>query len=134
LSDLLAPSTGTKDFKCQLEYLLFRAGLFHLQPTNINNHHICTNHLDHFLSASEKVKRCSSCVPIRDRRSASVSGLRRACKAVALGIWEEGRPHHSWVLFGRLICATCRLLFEEKYSNDAMRKKCDELFGKCHLL
>ena len=36
LSDFLSPATGSKIFKCQLEYLLFRAGFFFLQPTNIN--------------------------------------------------------------------------------------------------
>jgi len=73
------------------------------------------------------------CVPIRNRRSASDSGLRPVSKELALGIWKEGQPNFSWVVFGRLICTTCRRFFEKKYSNDDMRKECDELFGKCQL-
>jgi hypothetical protein len=55
-------------------------------------------------------------------------------KALALGMWEEGQPKFSWVVFERLICSTCRKLFEKKYLNDTLRKKCDELFGTCQLL
>lgn len=131
MSELLSPSTGNKGFKCQLEYLLFRAGFFSLQPTNINHHHICSNHLKRLLTTVEKSQRCSVCVPIRNRLSADRSGLRRISKAVALGIWEEGQPNYSWVVFERLACYRCRRFFEEKYLNDAMQKKSDELFGRC---
>ena len=124
------PSTATNDFKCRLEYLFFRAGLFSLSPTNVNKHHVCANHLNHLLPLTEKKKRCAVCIPVRNRRSASTSGLRRVGKALAFGIWEEGRPLSTWVLYGRLICVTCRRLFENKYLNDEMQKRSDQLFGK----
>jgi hypothetical protein len=130
LSELLSLATGTKDFKCQLEYLLFRAGFFFLQPTNINRQHICSNHLKHLMPMSEKSMRCKLCVPIRNQPSAGQSGMRRVSKALALGIWEEGHPNHSWVVFENLVCINCRRFFEKKYLNDAMRQKSDALFSK----
>jgi hypothetical protein len=75
--------------------------------------------------------RCKLCVPIRNQASAGQSGVRRVSKALALGIWEEGQPNHSWVVFESLVCIRCRRFFEKKYLNDAMRRKSDELFGKC---
>ena len=97
---------------------------------NVTKHHICLNHLNHLLPLTEKSKRCNVCVSVRNRRSASTSGLRRVGKALALGIWEEGRPIFTWVLYGQLICVTCRRLYEKKYLNDEMKKRFDQLFGK----
>ena len=74
--------------------------------------------------------RCKLCVPIRNQASAGQSGMRRVSKVLALGIWEEGQPNHSWVVFESLVCIKCRRFFEKKYLNDAMRRKSDELFGK----
>lgn len=82
------------------------------------------------MSTVERNRRCSLCVPIRNRRSALESGLRRVGKALALCIWEEGQPDVSRPVFGSFICTTCRRLFEKKYLNDAMRKKSNEIFGK----
>ena len=128
--ELLNPSTDTKVVKCQLEYLFFRAGFFFLSPINITKHHISLNHLNLLLPLTEKSKRCNVCVSVRNRRSASTSGLRRVGKALALGIWEEGRPIFTWALYGQLIWVTCRHLYEKKYLNDEMKKRSDQLFGK----
>jgi hypothetical protein len=133
LSELISPVTRRKHFKCQLEYLLFRAGFFFLQPTNISHHHICSNHLKCLLSTTEKSRRCKLCVPIRNQSSAGQSGLRRVSKTVALGIWEEGQPSYSWVVFDCLACVNCRRFFERKHLNDSMRQKSDQLFGECWL-
>ena len=124
----------TKYFKCQLEYLLFRAGFFFLQPTNISHHHICSNHLNCLMSVAEKSRRCKLCVPIRNQSSAGQSGLRRVSKTVALGIWEDGQPNYSWVVFDCLACVNCRRFFERKHLNDSTRQKSDQLFGECQLV
>lgn len=130
MRSLLCPSTAMDHFKCQLEYLFFRAGFYSLQPTNINNYFICTNHLNCLMSTEDKNLRCSVCVPIRKRSSAADSDLRRIGKVLAFCIWEAGRPNMSWSVFGNLICPTCRRFFEKNHLNKATTKKSDELFGK----
>jgi hypothetical protein len=111
-----------------LEYLLFRAGLFHIKPTNLYQHCICSNHLK-YLTVIDR-KRCHICKPLREQEITGNNDMRQVSKPIALGIWEEGQPEHNWALYGRPICGKCRKYYENKYLTNEMGKKADTIFGE----
>lgn len=128
LENCMSATTYSTDCRSMLEYLLCRAGLFSLQPTNLFLHHICSNHLTFFTLAEKK--RCHVCKLVRDKGTVGIKDIRSISKALAIGIWEEGQPVHNWALYGRPICGSCRKYYEKKYLTDEMRKKADAVFGK----
>ncbi|CAF4275193.1 unnamed protein product, partial [Rotaria magnacalcarata] len=54
LKNCMSPTSYSKDFPSMLEYLSYRAALFHLQPTNLYHHHICLKHWKYLTSAEKK--------------------------------------------------------------------------------
>ena len=121
-------TTYSKDFRSILEYLLFRAGLFHLQPTNLYYHHICSNHLGYLTLMGKN--RCYACKHVRKQDGVGKTEMRLVSKALAIGIWKGGQPDQNWALFDRPICGTCRRYCENKYLTDEIRSKADTIFGK----
>ncbi|CAF2119178.1 unnamed protein product [Rotaria magnacalcarata] len=122
----MSPTSYSKDFPSMLEYLLYRAALFHLQPINLYHHHFCLKHWKYLTSAEKK--RCNVCRLLREQDSASSSDVRLVSKPLAIGIWEEGQPANNLGMYDRPICGKCRKYYEEKYLTDEMREKADTVF------
>ncbi|CAF2117719.1 unnamed protein product [Rotaria magnacalcarata] len=127
LKNCMSPTSYSKDFPSMLEYLSYRAALFHLQPTNLYHHHICLKHWKYLTSAEKK--RCIACRLLREQDSASSSDVHLVSKPLAIGIWEEGQPANNLAMYDRPICGKCRKYYEEKYLTDEMREKADTVFG-----
>jgi hypothetical protein len=118
-----------KEFRSLLEYLLFKGGVFNLHPTNIIESDICSNHIKHLSSGGEYNKRCHTCKLVCKRQAASINGVRRVSKPLALAIWEYGQPQEKWAFYDQPICDHCRKYLTANILSDEVRSKCDHIFG-----
>jgi hypothetical protein len=98
-----------KEFRSLLEYLLFKGGVFNLHPTNIIESDICSL--------------------VCKRQAASINGVRRVSKPLALAIWEYGQPQEKWAFYDQPICDHCRKYLTANILSDEVRSKCDHIFG-----
>ena len=112
-----------------LEYLLYRAGFFDLEHKNLCRYKICGNHYK-YLTTSDRKENCKLCKAIRQRPTASTSYLRPVTKSMALQVWQKGRPAHTWTVYGKATCASCRSYFEASNDTDTLRSSSDHWFGE----
>ena len=112
-----------------LEYLLFRAGFFNLEKKNLCRFSICEHHLQ-YLTAADRQDNCKVCKPIRQRSTSATSYLQFVSKSMALQIWHLGYPIHTWVVYGRAICTSCRKHFQSSDDTKEATAESCQIFGK----
>ncbi|CAF1486167.1 unnamed protein product [Adineta steineri] len=122
-----APST-TEDSsylhgcKTKIESLLLRYGKLDILPCNVEEFHVCSNHLK---SIHPSVfKNCCLCKPF-GRSKCSKSGLRTITKLYAFAAWKRNAIRLS---FGRMMCAQCRNDLEKNFITDKTKEECGDLF------
>ncbi|CAF1562448.1 unnamed protein product, partial [Rotaria magnacalcarata] len=112
------------DHKCELEYLLLRAGFFDLPLVNLFEFKICLNHYES-LSSIPRRNNCNICKFVfGERKKARVNGLRHVSKLIAFCLWSD----HHVSTYNKTICATCRLQLEKIYNKNDNNMKCEKLF------
>ncbi|CAF1174941.1 unnamed protein product [Adineta ricciae] len=106
----------------RIESLLLYYGKFDTTPHNIEKYHVCNGHL---LSIQPSLfKNCCLCKPL-GRSKCSKSGLRTISKLYAFAAWKKNAIRRS---FGRKMCTQCRNNLEKYFSNDDIKRECDEVF------
>ncbi|CAF3098566.1 unnamed protein product, partial [Rotaria sp. Silwood2] len=103
LSALLFATTPPKEFRSMLEYLLYRAGFFHLEHRNLCQYKICENHYKYLTSYDHK-DNCKLCKAVRQCPTTGTSSLRSVTKPMALRVWQEGYLMHTWAVYGKSVC------------------------------
>ncbi|CAF1471747.1 unnamed protein product [Adineta ricciae] len=120
ISVLLFGTAPPSEFRSMLEYLLYRAGCFHLQHTNLCQYKICTNHYD-YLTSRERNNSCRLCKTVRGCPTVRTTHLQAVTKSLALQVWKEGRPVYTWVVYAKPVCSICRKYFDRANDTNAMR-------------
>lgn len=113
-----------------LEYLLFRAGLFHLEKKNLCRFGICERHFE-YLTATDRKDYCKACKPVFNRSTSFNNSLQFVSKSVAFRIWKKGYPEHTWALYGRPICPSCRKHFGTSDDTEDASSETDQIFSEC---
>ncbi|CAF1676555.1 unnamed protein product, partial [Adineta ricciae] len=127
LSALLFGTAPRSEFRSMLEYLLYRAGYFHLQYTNLCQYKICKNHYD-YLTSRERNDSCRLCKTVRGCPTAGTTHLRTVTKSLALQVWKEGRPMYTWAVYAKPVCNNCRKYVEIMNDTTTMRSTSEHWF------
>jgi hypothetical protein len=106
----------------KIESLILQYGKIDVLPCNIEEFHVCNNHVN--LIISSRFIYCCLCKPF-GRSKSSKSGLRIISKLYAFAAWKKSQVRFS---FGRKMCTQCRNDLETFYITKERKQECDALF------
>ena len=79
------------DCRSELEHLLLSADCFDLQPTNLYQSTICSNHRRTLHSVRTRRDNCQLCISVFHRSRRATTSLQRITKSLAFQIWSTRR-------------------------------------------
>ncbi|CAF1356373.1 unnamed protein product [Adineta ricciae] len=99
--------------RSELEHILLLAGCYDMQPINLHNHMICSNHRNSFLDLWRRKNNCLLCVDVFGQSTRSISSLQRITKALAIAAWNKRQLN----IYYKLACTQCRKLCEKEFGS-----------------